>query len=175
MAYIAAMPLAGRAADRFGLPRLMFIALAVFAIGSFICGASQTLEQLIAGRAIQGAGAGAILPLATAGASHLYGGHVRSRALGLIGGATFLGMAVGPVLGALVLETLQLRDALASIGIWGGAAVDYLTPAWRWVFYITVPLSLLALIYIWAAAPDWDVEPGPPAWTRSERSSSASH
>lgn len=160
VAYIAAMPLAGRAADRFGLPRLMFIALAVFGAGSFICGAAQTLEQLIVGRAVQGAGAGAILPLATAGASHLYSGHARSRALGFIGGATFLGMAVGPVLGVWVLETLQLRDALASIGIWGGGAVDYLTPGWRWVFYITVPLSILAVIYIWAAAPDWDVEPG---------------
>lgn len=160
VAYIAAMPLAGRAADRFGLPRLMFIALAVFGVGSFICGAAQTLEQLIVGRAVQGAGAGAILPLATAGASHLYGGHARSRALGIIGAATFLGMAVGPVLGVWVLETLQLRDALASIGIWGGVAVEYLTPGWRWVFYITVPLSILAVIYIWAAAPDWDVEPG---------------
>ena len=160
VAYIAAMPLAGRAADRFGLPRLMLWALFVFGVGSLICGAAQSLEQLVLGRAIQGAGAGAILPLATAGASHLYGGHQRSRALGLIGAATFLGMAIGPVLGALILEFLQLRDALASIGIWGGSAVDFLTPGWRWVFYITAPLSLLAGIYIWAASPDWDVEPG---------------
>ena len=160
VAYIAAMPLAGRAADRFGLPRLMIIALAVFAGGSLVCGAAQTLEQLIIGRVIQGAGAGAILPLATAGASHLYGGHSRSRALGLIGAATFLGMAIGPLLGALILEFLQLRDALASIGIWGGSATDYLLPGWRWVFYVTVPLALLALIYIWAASPGWDVKPG---------------
>jgi MFS family permease len=160
VAYIAAMPLAGRAADRFGLPRLIMLSLGVFAVGSLVCGASQTLEQLIFGRAIQGAGAGAILPLATAGASHLYGGHLRSRALGLIGAATFLGMAIGPLLGALVLEWLQLRDALASIGIWGGSAVELLAPGWRWVFYITVPLALLSLVYIWAAAPDWDIKPG---------------
>lgn len=160
VAYIAAMPLAGRAADRFGLPRLTIIALAVFAGGSIACGAAQTLEQLVLGRTIQGAGAGAILPLATAGASHLYGGHLRSRALGLIGGATFLGMAVGPLLGAIVLEVLQLRDALAAAGIWGGTAVDLLVPGWRWVFYITAPLALLALVYVWAAAPGWDVAPG---------------
>jgi MFS family permease len=80
--------------------------------------------------------------------------------LGLIGAATFLGMAIGPLLGAVILELLQLRDALASIGIWGGSAVDFLTPGWRWVFYVTVPLSLLAGIYIWAASPEWDVEPG---------------
>lgn len=160
IAYIAAMPLAGRAADRYGLPRLMIIALLVFSVGSLLCGAAQTLEQLVLGRAIQGAGAGGILPLATAGASHLYSGHARSRALGFIGGATFLGMAIGPVLGAAVLEYLQLRDALASVGIWGGTAVDMLEPGWRWVFYVTVPLALLAMVYIWAASPDWKVEPG---------------
>ena len=160
VAYIAAMPLAGRAADRFGLPTLMIMSLIVFAGGSLVCGAAQTLEMLVAGRVIQGIGAGAILPLATAGASHLYEGHVRSRALGLIGAATFLGMAIGPVLGALILEHMQLRDALASVGIWGGTAVDLLTPSWRWVFYVTVPLALLAAIYVWAAELGWDVAPG---------------
>lgn len=160
VAYIAAMPLAGRAADRFGLPQLIVIALALFGVGSLLCGAAQTLDQLILGRAVQGAGAGAILPVATAGASHLYGGHARSRALGLIGAATFLGMAVGPVLGTWVLENMQLRDALAASGIWAGGAVDFLTPGWRWIFYVSVPLSLLAAIYIWAAAPGWDVKPG---------------
>lgn len=160
VAYIAAMPLAGRASDRFGLPGLMIVALIVFAIGSLVCGAAGSLEMLVLGRVIQGAGAGAILPVATAGASHLYEGHLRSRALGLIGAATFLGMAIGPVLGALILEHLQLRDALASAGIWGGTLADLLTPAWRWVFYITAPLALLAAVYVWAAEPGWDVEPG---------------
>jgi MFS family permease len=55
---------------------------------------------------------------------------------------------------------MDMRDALASIGIWAGGAVDTLVPAWRWVFYVTVPLALLAAIYVWAASPDWDVEPG---------------
>jgi MFS family permease len=160
VAYIAAMPLAGRAADRFGLPRLMILSLLLFAVGSLVCGSAQSLEALVFGRVIQGAGAGAILPVATAGASHLYSGHARSRALGFIGAATFLGMAIGPLLGAVILEVLNLRDSLASAGIWGGAAVDLLVPAWRWVFYVTVPLSLLAAIYIWAASPDWDVAPG---------------
>ena len=160
VAYIAAMPLAGRASDRFGIPGLMIGALILFAIGSVVCGAADTLEMLVFGRVIQGAGAGAILPVATAGASHLYEGHARSRALGLIGAATFLGMAIGPVLGAFILEFLQLRDALASAGIWGGPLVDLFTPAWRWVFYITAPLAILAAIYVWAAEPGWKVAPG---------------
>jgi MFS family permease len=160
IAYIAATPLAGRAADRWSLPRLMMAALAVFGLGSLLSGASQSLEQMVLARAIQGAGAGAIVPLATAGASHLYAGHARSRAIGLVSAATFLGMAMGPLLGSLILEGLDLRDALTGIGIWGGPAMDFLTPAWRWVFYASAPLAGIALIYVWAAAPDWDVVPG---------------
>jgi MFS family permease len=160
IAYIAATPLAGRAADRFRLPHLMIGALAIFALGSLLGGAAQTLEQMVGARAIQGAGAGAIVPLATAGASHLYSGHARARAVGLVSAATFLGMAMGPLLGALVLSNLGLRDALAGIGIWNGLVPDLLVPSWRWVFYLSAPLALLALIYVWAASPDWDVAPG---------------
>jgi MFS family permease len=160
VAYITAMPLAGRAADRFGLPRLVSLALLLFAVGSILCGAAQDLEQLVLARIVQGAGAGALLPLATAGASHLYAGHSRARALGFVGAATFLGMAVGPVLGAFVLEWFGLRDALNAYGVWGGPLLDTLTPSWRWVFYVTAPLALLAAIYVWAASADWDVPPG---------------
>jgi len=160
IAYLAATPLAGRAADRWHLPSLMMAALAVFALGSLLTGAAQTLEQMVAARAVQGAGGGAIVPLATAGASHLYAGHARSRAIGLVSAATFLGMAMGPVLGSLVLEGLELRDALAGAGVWGGLAVDLLAPSWRWVFYISAPLAILALVYVWAASPGWDVAPG---------------
>src|SRR5688572_30839987 len=160
VAYITAMPLAGRAADRFGLPRLVTLSLLVFAVGSLLCGAAQDLEQLVLARIIQGAGAGALLPLATAGASHLYDGHRRARALGFVGAATFLGMALGPVLGAFVLEWFGLRDALTANGVWGGPLLDLLTPSWRWVFYITAPLALLAAVYVWAAAADWEVPTG---------------
>jgi MFS family permease len=157
VAYVAAMPLAGRLADRFGLPRLLMAALATFALGSVLSGAAQSLDQLILARVVQGAGAGAVLPLVTAGASHLYTGRARARALGLIGGATFLGMAMGPVLGALVLEWLDLAGALRGIGISRGPLHDLFVPAWRWIFYLGAPFSLLAMVYVWAAAPDWRV------------------
>jgi len=160
IAYIAATPLAGRAADRWRLPPLVMGALGLFAAGSLLSGAAQTLDQMVVGRIIQGAGAGAIVPLATAGASHLYAGHARSRAIGLVTAANFLGMAIGPLLGTLILEGLELRDPLAGIGIWGGLAVDVLAPAWRWVFYISAPLALLGIVYVWAASPGWDVPAG---------------
>jgi MFS family permease len=163
VAYITAMPLAGRAADRFGLPQLVSASLLVFAVGSLLCGAAQDLDQLVVGRIVQGVGAGALLPLATAGASHLYGGHARARALGFVGAATFLGMALGPVIGAFVLDWFGLRDPLNAYGVWGGPLLDTLTPSWRWVFYVTAPLALLAAIYVWAASADWDIAPGSPS------------
>ena len=143
VAYVAVMPLAGRAADRHSLPNLFAGSLALFAIGSITAGAAQSLEWLIGARVVQGLGAGAIVPLATAGASHLFDGSTRARALGVVGALTFLGMAAGPFLGAAVLQGVQLTEPAL------------LAPAWRWIFYLGAPLALLGAIYTWAAAPAW--------------------
>ena len=154
LAYIATMPVAGRAADRFGLAAPFGVALVVFALGSLLSGAAQTLEQLIAARVLQGVGGGALVPLATAGASHLFGGAARARALGVVGALTFLGMAIGPFAGAAILDVVDLSQALAA-----APAADplrsLLAPSWRWIFYLGVPFALLPLLYAWAAAPAW--------------------
>jgi MFS family permease len=155
LAYIATMPLAGKAADRFGVARLFMLSLAAFAIGSILSGAAQTLDQLIAARVVQGIGAGAILPLATAGASHLYSGHLRDRALGAVGAATFLGMALGPFLGATVLEWFELDPAFRAMKAADTTMAAVLSPSWRWAFYLGAPLAIVALTYVWAASPDW--------------------
>lgn len=154
LAYIATMPLAGRAADRFGLPPLFALSLFVFALGSALAGTAQTLDQLVAARIVQGIGGGGLVPLATAGASHLFGGEARARALGLIGALTFLGMAAGPFAGAAILDLLDLGPNLTASG-GGGILTQLFSPAWRWIFYLGVPLALLAAIYTWAAAPAW--------------------
>lgn len=143
LAYVATMPLAGRAADRFHLPTLFALSLGLFAVGSVLCGAAQDLDGLIAARVVQGIGAGAILPLATAGAGHLFHGPARARAIGVVGALTFLGMAAGPFIGATILQSVQLSGD----GLFG--------PAWRWVFYAGAPFALLAALYTWAAAPRW--------------------
>lgn len=153
VAYVAMMPLAGRLADRYGIVRPFAVSLLAFAAGSAAAGAAQSLDQLIAARVLEGIGAGAIVPLATAGASHLYEGHARARALGIIGALTFLGMAAGPFAGAAILGLLNTRPALEAAGLANGQLVDLLAPAWRWVFYFDVPLALLALVYMWAAGP----------------------
>ncbi len=143
VAYVAVMPLAGRAADRYNLATLYGLSLATFAIGSLAAGTAQSLDALIAARIVQGAGAGAIFPLATASAGHLFEGPARARAVGLVGGLNFLGMACGPFIGAAILQVFVLN---------GGALT---TPSWRWVFYLGAPFALLAAIYTWATARGW--------------------
>ena len=102
LAYIVAMPLAGRMADVWGARRLFLGALGLFVAGSFVAGAAQSIDQLIGGRVIQGVGGGILVPVGTAVASHLFEGHARPRALGVIGALTFLGMAAGPFVGAAI-------------------------------------------------------------------------
>ena len=96
------------------------------------------------------------MPVGTAAASHLFEGHARPRALGVIGGLTFLGMAAGPFLGAAILDGLHVDIALARAGIAGGPMVDALAPAWRWIFYVNVPIGIVALVLGWAASHGWD-------------------
>src|SRR5689334_11936654 len=103
LAYVVAMPLSGRLADVWGARRLFLGALVVFIVGSLIAGRGQTIDELIAGRIVQGIGGGVLVPVGTAAASHLFEGHARPRALGIIGALTFLGMAAGPFLGAAIL------------------------------------------------------------------------
>jgi MFS family permease len=131
-------------------------ALAVFTIGSLLAGLAQSLDQLIAARLVQAVGGGAIIPVATAAASHLFEGSARPRALGVIGALTFLGMAAGPFVGAAVLETVHAETALANMGIAGGPLVSTIAPSWRWVFYVNVPIGICALAIAWAASADWD-------------------
>ena len=156
LVYVGTMPLAGRLADLWGVRRLFLVALVFFTLGSLLAGMAQTLDQLIAARAVQAVGGGALVPIATAAASHLFEGHERPRALGVIGALTFLGMAAGPFLGAAILDLVRPEAALARLGLLGGPAADFLAPAWRYVFYVNVPVGIVALAFGWAATAGWD-------------------
>jgi EmrB/QacA subfamily drug resistance transporter len=156
LVYVVTMPLAGRLTDIWGARRLFLAALAVFTLGSLLAGIAQSLDQLIAARLVQAVGGGAIIPVATAAASHLFEGPARPRALGVIGALTFLGMAAGPFVGAAVLETVHPETALAGMGVSGGPLVSTIAPAWRWVFYVNVPIGICALAVAWAAGAGWD-------------------
>src|SRR5437868_5159461 len=156
LVYVVVMPLAGRLSDLWGARRLFLAALGLFIVGSFLAGRAQSLEELIAARLVQAAGGGILVPVGTAAASHLFDGHARPRALGVIGALTFLGMAAGPFLGAAILDSVHVDVALARAGIGEGPLVDALAPAWRWIFYVNIPIGIVALVLGWAASHGWD-------------------
>jgi MFS transporter, DHA2 family, triacylglyceride efflux pump len=146
LAYIVAMPLAGRAADLWGARRLYVVALILFCLGSLgaglspLAGPEAGLNWLIASRAVQGLGGGALVPLSMALASHLFAGRSRAAALGVEGAATFVGMAVGPAYGAWVL--LNVRLPLPGVDL----------EAWQWIFFLNVPAGILTLLLIYVVA-----------------------
>ncbi|HEX2195151.1 MAG TPA: MFS transporter [Candidatus Limnocylindria bacterium] len=146
LAYIVAMPLAGRAADLWGARRLFTAALILFSLGSLGAGLSRFagsdagLDWLIWSRVVQGLGGGALVPLSMSLASHLFVGRQRATALGVEGAATFVGMAVGPAYGAWVLLNLGLPLP----------GVDLAT--WQWIFFLNVPAGILALLLIYVVA-----------------------
>jgi MFS family permease len=156
LVYVVTMPLAGRLADVFGTRRLFLAALAVFVAGSALAGAAQDLDQLIGARLVQAAGGGVLVPVGTAAASHLFAGHARPRALGVIAALTFLGMAAGPFAGAAILGSVHAEVAVERLGFTGTALGDVLAPAWRWVFFLNVPVGTVAFVLAWAASAGWD-------------------
>ena len=157
LAYVVTMPLAGRLADVWGARRLFLGAFVMFVLGSLVAGRAQTIDELIVGRIVQGIGGGVLVPVGTAAASHLFEGHDRPRALGVIGALTFLGMAAGPFLGAAILGGLNIEGALSALRVSPDSALhDALAPAWRWVFYVNIPIGLGALLVAWAASTGWE-------------------
>lgn len=151
---IVVMPLAGQLSDRLGVRRVFLWALVVFIAGSVLAGLSGSLAELIAARLVQAVGGGALVPVATAAASHLFGGIARPRALGAVGALTFLGMAAGPFVGAWVLQAVHPAAALEAVGITGGLR-DVLEDPWRYVFYLNAPIGLALLALGWAATTGW--------------------
>jgi EmrB/QacA subfamily drug resistance transporter len=126
--------------------RLYVIALLLFVVGSLgsglsrLAGPQDGLTWLIGWRVIQGFGGGALVPLSMALASHLFRGRARSTALGVEGAATYVGMAIGPVYGAWVLQNFHLP--LPGIDM----------ASWQWIFLLNVPIGIVTLLLIYVAA-----------------------
>jgi MFS family permease len=133
LSYIVAIPMVGRLSDLIGRRAAFEAAIAVFLIGSVWSGLSHSLGELIAARAVQGAGGGALLPIAMAVAGDLFPPGERTAALGMVGSIDTLGWVLGPIWGVLILGLV-------------GSAHD----AWRWVFWINVPVGIaVALVIHW--------------------------
>ncbi|TWI49938.1 EmrB/QacA subfamily drug resistance transporter [Pseudoduganella flava] len=119
---LAALLLVGGAAgDRYGRRRVFLAGVALFGVASAACGASATIGQLIAARAVQGVGAALLVPGSLAIISAAYDGDERGKAIGTWSGWTAITAALGPVIGGYLVENLS----------------------WRYAFLINVPLALL--------------------------------
>jgi EmrB/QacA subfamily drug resistance transporter len=119
---------AGRLGDAFGRRRMILIALSAFMLTSALTGAAPTIRLLIVARLLQGVAGGMLLPQNSGLIQELFEGGERGKAFGILGATTALATATGPVVGGLILTTVPGPDD------------------WRWVFYINVPLGLVALL-----------------------------
>jgi len=123
------VPIYGKLADIYGRKPIMLFGIALFLLGSAASGASQTMGQLIACRALQGLGAGAMQPMALTIIGDIFNLEERSRMQGIFGAAWgFFGLT-GPLI--------------------GGFIVHYVS--WRWVFYINLPFGVAAATLVYTS------------------------
>jgi len=101
------VPVYGRLADMYGRKPIFLFGIGLFLVGSALCGLSQSMPQLIAFRAIQGLGAGAVQPIAMTIIGDIFSVEQRAKMQGLFSGVWGISSFVGPPLGGLIVATLS--------------------------------------------------------------------
>jgi EmrB/QacA subfamily drug resistance transporter len=119
-------PIFGKLADLFSRRRLMLIGVAIFVLGSTLCGAAQSMEALILFRAVQGLGGGAIYALSFIVVGILYPPEDRAKMQGIISGIWGIASILGPLAGGIIVE------------LWN----------WRWAFFVNLPITAVAVALI---------------------------
>ncbi len=127
----ASVPIWGRLSDLYGRRRMYLWGVAVFLIGSVLSGAASTMGYLIAARAIQGLGAGAIIPLSMTIVGELYALSERAWTQALFSGVWGVASIAGPLVGGYITDAAS----------------------WRWVFYLNVPFAFCCMVVILLAYP----------------------
>ncbi len=139
LAQTAVTPLYGKLGDQLGRKRVLQSAVVLFLVGSGLCGLAQSMTQLIAFRAVQGLGAGGLIVLVQATVGDIVSPRERGRYQGLFGAVFGVASVAGPLLGGVIVEHLS----------------------WRWIFYVNLPVGLLALGVIAATLPATSVRSRP--------------
>jgi len=116
-------PIFGKLADLFSRRRLMLVGIAIFVIGSTLCGAAQSMEALVLSRAVQGLGGGAIYALSFIVVGVLFPPQERAKMQGIISGIWGVAAILGPLAGGLIVEHWD----------------------WRWAFFVNLPVAALAI------------------------------
>jgi EmrB/QacA subfamily drug resistance transporter len=131
LASTASTPLWGKLGDLYGRKKLFTAAIVIFLVGSALCGLSQTMWHLILFRGLQGLGGGGLIVTAQAVVGDVVSPRERGRYQGIFGSVFGVTSIAGPLL--------------------GGFFVDHLS--WHWVFYINLPVGVVALLVTWATLP----------------------
>ena len=132
LAYAVLLITSGRLGDLFGPKRMFLAGLALFTVASAACGLSNDANTLIAARVAQGVGGALLSPQPMAFITSLFPAQRRGAAFGVFGGVIGLATALGPTLGGLIVTYAN----------------------WRWIFFINVPVGLLALVATGVLVPD---------------------
>jgi EmrB/QacA subfamily drug resistance transporter len=122
LAQAVTVPVYGKLADVFGRKPVMLVGIGLFLIGSILCGCAWSMGALIAFRAVQGLGAGAVQPMSMTIVGDLYSLEERAKVQGYIAAVWGVSSVVGPTLGGVFSEYLS----------------------WRWIFFVNIPLCLIA-------------------------------
>jgi EmrB/QacA subfamily drug resistance transporter len=125
------VPLYGKLGDVYGRKNLFLFSIVVFLIGSALCGAAQSMTQLVVFRAVQGVGAGGLFPLSLAVIGNIVPPRDRGRWQGLIGAVFAASSIVGPAIGGFIVDNTT----------------------WRWVFFVNLPVGGVALLVITLTMP----------------------
>ena len=127
LAQAVSVPIYGKVADLYGRKPVMLLGIALFLVGSLLCGLAWSMGALIAFRALQGLGAGAVQPVGMTIVGDIYSVAERATVQGYLAAVWAISSLVGPTL--------------------GGAFADY--ASWRWIFLVNLPLGLLAAWMLW--------------------------
>ncbi|MFL6096863.1 MAG: MDR family MFS transporter [Blastococcus sp.] len=126
LAQAVTVPVYGKLADVFGRKPVMLVGIGLFLLGSILCGAAWSIGALIAFRAVQGLGAGAVQPMSMTIVGDLYSLAERAKVQGYLASVWGVSSVVGPTLGGVFSEYVS----------------------WRWIFFVNIPLCLVAAAMI---------------------------
>jgi EmrB/QacA subfamily drug resistance transporter len=126
LAATVSTPIYGKLGDMYGRKPVFLVAILIFLAGSMLAGLSQTMDELIGFRALQGIGAGGLMVGAQAIIADIVSPRERGRYMGLIGSVFAVASVAGPLLGGFLVDNLS----------------------WRWVFYVNVPIGALAVAIV---------------------------